>query len=481
MEEIDLSKELQEFYENNKHKKCIKNWEESIKSTKGFFGFFGNNFLKDKVGGDDILLKDGRVFTSIHNEKDFIFSLMGYEVLYYKKFLLFRVRPNLSNSYKFLKVNYSNIRNLGIKYENLLGVKYPFYRTSIEKEGYKRDFFEGNKLMDLVSNKLFIEIHDIIKTRVNNHLKIILDQKKLDQEKLDQEKLEKYKEKKKKYLELVREFDKDNNGTIDVVEGNDFSNILKKYQEKIIEINRDYIKQFVQVSNYLKLKRKSLQNVFESLNNAINEGGINTSLDSRLKGINVQKHVDNNQKLVLVKEIKDVTGLDLKEAKEIADKSYLSGNFKKIKNRKIFIPLDESLILEHIEILKDDIHIYNLLLVQSLNMVASLVKNDMITFYEIYEKFDELNMFDSKHERDLRNHLQNVNENLEGVMNQIQIMGENIISSIGELSMISEESSKLITDGLDSVNSLIKASNLINSVKTYQLYRIGKNIKSLRE
>ena len=300
-------------------------------------------------------------------------------------------------------------------------------------------------------------------------------------EKEEKERLEREeKEKKEKYLELVRELDKDNNGTIDVVEGNDFSNILKKNQEKIIEINRDYIKQFVQVSNYLKLKRKSLQNVFESLNNAINEGGIYTSLDSYFKGINVQEHVINNSKLAFVKEVKEIMGIGLKEAKEIVDEFYLSGDFKKIKGGKIFRPLDEYLIMEHFEVLKDDIHIYNLLLVQSLNMVASLVKNDMITFYEIYEKFDELNMFDSKHERDLKNHLQNVNENLGDVMNQIQIMGENVISSIGELSMITEESSKLISDGLESVNSSIQANNLINSIQTYQLYRIGKNIKSLR-
>ena len=51
MKELDLSKELQEFYEKNKHEKSIKNWEETLKISKGFFN---NNFLKDNVGGDDI-------------------------------------------------------------------------------------------------------------------------------------------------------------------------------------------------------------------------------------------------------------------------------------------------------------------------------------------------------------------------------------------------------------------------------------------
>ena len=31
MEEIDLSEELQEFYEKHKHEKYIRNWEETLK------------------------------------------------------------------------------------------------------------------------------------------------------------------------------------------------------------------------------------------------------------------------------------------------------------------------------------------------------------------------------------------------------------------------------------------------------------------
>ena len=66
-------------------------------------------------------------------------------------------------------------------------------------------------------------------------------------------------------------------------------------------------------------------------------------------------------------------------------------------------------------------------------------------------------------------------------MNQIQIMDEKYISWFDGLSMISKESSKLITEGLESINSLIKAYNLINCVQTFQFYRMGRNIKSLIE
>ena len=47
MEGIDLSKELQEFYEKNKDNKLIRNYEETLKDSKG--GFFKVSLLKNKV------------------------------------------------------------------------------------------------------------------------------------------------------------------------------------------------------------------------------------------------------------------------------------------------------------------------------------------------------------------------------------------------------------------------------------------------
>ena len=93
--------------------------------------------------------------------------------------------------------------------------------------------------------------------------------------------------------------------------------------------------------------------------------------------------------------------------------------------------------------------------------------NSILRHNYVYSIYKKVRVREKRMRRDLKNHLQNVNENLGGVMNQIQIMSENVISSIGELSMITEESSKLISDGLESVNSSIQAINLINSVQTY--------------
>ncbi|MGB1102786.1 MAG: hypothetical protein ACPG21_04090 [Crocinitomicaceae bacterium] len=278
---------------------------------------------------------------------------------------------------------------------------------------------------------------------------------------------------KERYISRIKELDSDGNGKIDVVDGDDYGKILKINQEKIIEINRDYIKQFVQISNYLKTKRKSLQNIYDRLLKFISDGVIEISIEVILK-----KGLTTGKKLDCVSEIKEKSGLSLKESLEIVDRYFRDETFDH--TLTVSQPIDEQTISEYIEILKDDSHIYNVLLVQSITMVQSLIKNDMITFYEIYEKLDQLNMFDSKHEKDIKNILGEVNHRLEDIMKEIREVGQNIVSSIDDLSLITEETGQLVKEGLDSVNSSIQTNNLLTGIQTYQLYKINKNTKSLR-
>ncbi len=67
----------------------------------------------------------------------------------------------------------------------------------------------------------------------------------------------------------LSEFDKDGNGELDTVQiKDDFEKLVKKHQKKIIEIDRNYIQQFVKISNYQKLKRENLQTIFSSISNS---------------------------------------------------------------------------------------------------------------------------------------------------------------------------------------------------------------------
>ena len=53
---------------------------------------------------------------------------------------------------------------------------------------------------------------------------------------------------------VLYELDNDGDGIVDLIEGNDFNLLLKKHQKKVVEIDRNYVQQFVKVSSYLKRK-----------------------------------------------------------------------------------------------------------------------------------------------------------------------------------------------------------------------------------
>ena len=406
MEEIDLSKELKDFYENNKQEKSITNWEETLKKTKGFFGL--PNFLKFNVEGDDIENKIGIIFTSVHIEEDFIFSLGKNNIFYYKKFLLFMEHPNTSNftrkdNLNFIKVNYSNIGNLNTEYKVIIDKEYPFY---------KLNSFMGIPIINEV--QLFKEIHTLIekpfkefKIREEQRLN---EQKRLQEEKQRLQEKQRIKELQVSQVNVLSELDKDGNGEVDVVEGDDFNKLLKKHQKRIVEIDRNYVQQFVKVSSYLKIKKGNIQSIFNSIKDTPNQEGLN----------------------------------------------------------------------EYVKILKGEIHIYNLILFNSLNMIVSLIEDEMITFYEIYEMFDSVNMFDSKHEKDVSQRLTNIGDGLESLMYEIRDMGNQISDSVQELSYVTEESNRQLDKQLSEIDSSIKTNNLLTGIQTYQMNKINKNTKSLR-
>ena len=81
--------------------------------------------------------------------------------------------------------------------------------------------------------------------------------------------------------------------------------------------------------------------------------------------------------------------------------------------------------------------------------------DDMITFYDLYERFDNLNIFDSKHEKDLSEKLDNVNVNLNEVCSSIIDVGDSIVNSLDTLTDIT----------LQTQNNIIK-QDLIYMLRT---------------
>ena len=301
MEELDLSKELQEFYENNKDNTLIRNYEETLKDSTGFF-------KTSKLGYDVIdnsLKEENQTFKKTLTKKDFVFSIQN-QFYYFNSFFLFKSRisiNNLSDNKRFLKVDYLNLNSIkkvtkyttdfksvpslssdtvflksrSVKFfsddifyiyrdtkNNTLDSKTEYDNLdSDENFQYKmKQVKEG--LFD--KGYIFNKVHTLIEEPFNE-LERLKDKKRKEQERLE-EKQELIKEdKRQKELKVsqtnvLSELDKDGNGEVDVIEGNDFNLLLKKHQNSIVEVDRTYVQQFVKDFKLFKNKRKETYNPY---------------------------------------------------------------------------------------------------------------------------------------------------------------------------------------------------------------------------
>ena len=397
----DFEKRIDKYLTDNKNKYLFSK-DETLKISKKLFSISQIKIHKDRwneyISESDVLLSISlNELCVIINESHFVLVIQEgvlSDTLKYKSLLEF-------NKINFSKSNILYDGNIVTKISGLGSLNLSKYQETFQN----------------VFDELIYPYSKVLKSELLRVENIKKEQKRLkeEQERLKEEQERLKEEKRLKELQVsqtnvLSELDKDGNGEVDVVEGNDFNTLLKKHQKSIVEVDRNYVQQFVKVSSYLKTKKGNIQSIFNSIKDTPNQDVLN----------------------------------------------------------------------EYVDILKGEIHTYNLILFNSLNMIVSLVEDDMITFYEIHEMFDTLNMFDSKHEKDVSQKLTNIGDGLESLMYEIRNMGNQISDSIDKLTYVTEESNKQLQVQLSQIHSTLKVGNLISTINTYQNYKINKNTKSLR-
>ena len=318
--------------------------------------------------------------------------------------ILFKTNSNIKSKVSF-----------GVKYYEVIKLGHYFLPTTLKKTCEKQSYRNSPviekhgeyKFPSRKKGKKLFESLEHLKESIYEDVNQLMEDLQKQNNKEENQRLQ---ELQISQTNVLSELDKDGNGEVDVIEGNDFNLLLKKHQKVIVEIDRTYVQQFVKISSYLKTKEKNIQSIFNSIKDTPNQEVLN----------------------------------------------------------------------EYIEVLKDDIHSYNLILFNSLSMIVTLVEDDMITFYEIHEMFDTLNMFDSKHEKDVSQKLTNIGDGLKDLMYEIRNMGNQISDSIGELTYVTEQSNEQLSNQLSEIDSTMKVGNLINTINTYQNYKNNKNTKNLR-
>jgi len=107
-------------------------------------------------------------------------------------------------------------------------------------------------------------------------------------------------------------------------------------------------------------------------------------------------------------------------------------------------------------------------------MLASILDNDLITFYEIYECFDKLSVFNSNWENEVTEKLTEIGTGLQDLLFATHKMERNIVTAINNLAYVNQEGferlGSKITNELSSINSSIKFNNLLSTIQAYKLY-----------
>jgi hypothetical protein len=147
---------------------------------------------------------------------------------------------------------------------------------------------------------------------------------------------------------------------------------------------------------------------------------------------------------------------------------------------------------EHYGLLKNEINLYHKLNFHSMAMLTFLLEDEMFNYFEVYEIFDELKIFNSSWENeisskiiDLNNLLHKIDSNISAKFDELILTiyetNEQITNSLNKLSYQNQESIKNLTEKIDNrlinINSSLNTNNLLTLINTYQTYKVNLNTK----
>ncbi len=233
-------------------------------------------------------------------------------------------------------------------------------------------------------------------------------------------------------------------------------NKLKKQFKKLIDVDKVNLKT-------IKKKKKNLLSEYDKDNTGMIDLVENNLFKKMLN--QYQKEIIRIDKNYIHKFVKLSNFLLIKSQ----NLQNVFNELQKIENDKEFNSF--------VEIFKNSIQTYNVLTLHSICMINSIVDEDLITFYEIYELFDSLKIFESNFEKQLSNQLSNINTSLIEVINSINDFESNLINSLDSLSYDLKDMSNKIEGKLKSIDSSLKFNNLLSLINTYQLHEVKKSIK----
>jgi len=176
---------------------------------------------------------------------------------------------------------------------------------------------------------------------------------------------------------------------------------------------------------------------------------------------------------------------------------------------------DTHYIDEWIGVIKNQIGSYNVVYLNTINMIVCLCENELVVFYELYETFDGLGVFKTNYEKEVLESLTSISSNInslnKNIVHKLMLIEhqlKNISLGLNELNLTMHQNIQAINNLEDSIVSSFKSletsignnfnqlsqnisghlakiesgiayNNLISTVNAYQLYNINKQTKPL--
>jgi len=394
------------FFKSNDKNKCIEFRDgrlfvkflvheyEYIKSNTGFLST-ANIFTR----GDELSKTTNHYFTIPVNR---YFDISKIFTLNYTNFSNKAQTQIISRKDKNFKILNDLFQNSLVLTES--GIKKASRKTlmNIDKDGEL--IIEDSNILNLIPNGYILKyefpenIDEFFKIFFKDFIKYVKEEypKKLEST-LKELTIEDEKKTDKSVNKFLKVYDKDGNNTLDLIESNGFSDLLKNHQKQIIEVDKSYIQHFVKLSFFLKSKSEELERTFQLITQSKSSAAF-------------------------------------KDRMEIFDLQYQA---------------------------------FTTILMHSYNMILSVIKGELIDFYEIYEVFDQLHIFESKYEKTMLSKLDDLIES------NISLE-KNIIEGFSNIELSIDRMNASLTNELKGINDKLWWNNAFQMVQIYQNRKINK-------
>jgi len=235
---------------------------------------------------------------------------------------------------------------------------------------------------------------------------------------------------------------------IDIIDVSDFKDLIIVYEKNILDKGGDIqLFSFMKIDTFLRDYRGRIVTDKSELDHILNIESLKSRIKSEGERRDLDKVIENLDDISAKLEGRRVKGFDAN-----VEKLFELG--------EVIKPALE----KQIKTLEYYKNISSAMLIFYLN-------DKKIRYFEIYEAFEKLGVFDSTWQKNVLNKLDNIEIRMTQMNNQLTELNHNFISLL--------ESGEKIVSELKELNSGILTNNLLQAITAYQTYRINKKTSRL--